>query len=259
MEHAKFNTAITFTAPNEIRMRGYPVEQLMGRVDFGQAVYLLLRGELPDAKVGGLVTAMLVSSIDHGPSAPSVLAARNAASTGAPLAACVASGVLAINRFHGGAIEDCARAILEVLGRAEAKACSVEAATDEVLAEYKQRKYRVPGFGHRLHTADPRTKRLFELAEEAGVCGKHVRACRQIEAGLAKQLGKPLPINVDGAIAAVLLELGFEPELMNGFFIMARVPGLIAQAREEMTREKKMRPIVPGAHVYDGPPPRNVP
>lgn len=259
MSEDTFNTAITFTAPDQIRMRGYPVEQLMGNVDFGQAIYLLLRGELPTPQVGRLVTAMLVSSIDHGPSAPSVLGARTAASTGAPLNACVAAGVLNINRFHGGAIEDCAQAILEVNARAQDRGLALAEATDQVLGEYQQRKYRVAGFGHRLHKNDPRTPRLFQLADEAGVSGRHIATCRAIEAGLARQLGKKLPINVDGAIAAVLLELGFEPELMNGFFIMARVPGLIAQAREEMTREKKMRKIIPGAHSYDGPAPRDLP
>lgn len=259
MSEITFNTAITYTAPNEIRMRGYPVEQLMGSVDFGQAVYLLLRGELPDAKVGRLMTAILVSSIDHGPGAPSVLGARTAASTGAPLNACVASGVLNINRFHGGAVEDCARAILEVVARSEKDGVSLEEAADRVLAEYRERSYRVAGFGHRLHKKDPRTPRLFQLAQEAGVSGKYVETCKLIEAGLEKQLGKPLPINVDGAIGAVLLELGFDPEIMNGFFIIARVPGLIAQAHEEMTREKKMRKIIPGTHGYDGPAPRDVP
>ncbi len=231
----------------------------MGNVDFGQAVYLLLRGELPDPKIGRLMTAILVSSIDHGPGAPSVLGARTAASTGAPLNACVASGVLNINRFHGGAIEDCAKAILEIVARSDSDGSSLEAATEAVLAEYRRRKYRVAGFGHRLHQKDPRTPRLFALAEEAGVSGKYVKTCKLIEAGLEKQLGKPLPINVDGAIGAVLCELGFEPETMNGFFIIARVPGLIAQAREEATREKKMRKIIPGTHSYDGPEPRSIP
>jgi len=259
MSEDTFKTAITFTAPDEIRMRGYPVEQLMGRVDFGQTVYLLLRGELPTPQVGRLITAILVSSIDHGPAAPSVLGARTAASTGAPLNACVAAGVLNINRYHGGAVEDCARAILDITARADEKGLSLPDAAEQLLEEYRQRKYRVAGFGHRLHQSDPRTPRLFQLAAEAGASGRYVETCKLIEAGLARQLGKKQPINVDGAIAAVLLELGFEPELMNGFFIMARVPGLIAQAREEMIREKKMRKIVPGAHTYDGPPPRDLP
>jgi citrate synthase len=258
MSENTWNTAITDVKPNEVRLRGYRIDELMGRVDFGQAVYLLLRGELPDVRVGRLVTAILVSSMDHGPGAPSAHAARNAASTGAPLNGCVASGVLAINRSHGGAIEDCARAIREVIDLAERKSCTLDAAADEVLAGYKARKIRVAGFGHRVHTADPRTARLFDLAAEAGVAGRFVEACRAIEAGLMRQLGEKLPINVDGAIGAVLLELGFEYEVMNGFFILARTAGLIAQAREEATRERKMRTIVPGTHRYDGPPAREL-
>jgi len=258
MSENTWNTAITDIKPNEIRLRGYRIDELMGRADFGQVLYLLLRGELPDEKIGRLMTAMLVSSMDHGPGAPSAHAARCAARTGAPLAACVASGVLSINRFHGGAIEDCARAIKEVMDRADDGECPLDDAVDQVLAEYKARKFRVAGFGHRVHTADPRTPRLFELAAEAGVAGPQIAACRGIEAGLARQLGKTLPVNVDGAIGAVLLGLGFDFEVMNGLFLLSRTAGLIAQAREETTRERKMRNIVPGAHRYDGPPQRSL-
>jgi citrate synthase len=258
MTETTWKSAITCTAPNEIRLRGYRIDELMGRIDFGQALFLLLRGELPDEKVGRLTTAILVSSIDHGPTPPSVLAARNAASTGASLNACVAAGVLAINRYHGGAIEDCARVLIEIVNRADEKSCSITEATEAVLAEYQKRKVRVAGFGHRLHTADPRTPRLFALAQEAGVAGRYVEACKAVEAGLEKQTGKKLPINVDGAIGAVLCELGFEPDVMNGFFILARVAGLIAQSREEMTRERLMRRIDLGAWEYDGPAPREL-
>lgn len=282
MNEKTWSTAITEVKPNEIRLRGYRIDELMGRVGFGQAVYLVLRGELPGEKVGRLMTAMLVSSIDHGPDAPSAHAARSAASTGASLSACVASGVLSINRFHGGAIEDCARAIQAVVDRREQTAGSLDEAADEILADYQRRNVRVAGFGHRLHTADPRTARLFELAAEvldtprphrgrsakrpAGfarsgesrMAGRYVEACRAIEAGLERQIGKKLPINVDGAIGAVLLELGFDFEVMNGFFILARTAGLIAQCREETTRERKMRTIATGAHRYDGPSPRSL-
>jgi citrate synthase len=257
MSENTWKTAITSIAPNDIRLRGYRINELMGRVDFGQALYLLLRGELPDAKVGRLVTAILVSSVDHGVTPPSVLGARNAASTGAPLNACVAAGVLAINRLHGGAVEDCARSLTEIVRRADAWGCPVAAAADQTLGEYKQQKVRIAGFGHRVHTADPRTARLFELAAEAGVSGRYVEAARAVEAWFARN-GKPLPINVDGAIGAVLCELGFEPEVMNGFFILARTAGLIAHAREEMTRERPMRKIDQDAADYDGPPPRTM-
>ena len=113
------------------------------------------------------------------------------------------------------------------------------------------------GFGHRIHTADPRTGRLFELARAAGVEGPHMNAARSVEKAFVSA-GKELPLNVDGAIAAVLADLGFEPETMNGFFVIARVPGLVAHAAEEQQRERPMRHIDPRNIEYDGHGPRSV-
>lgn len=127
-----------------------------------------------------------------------------------------------------------------------------------MLADYKARKLRVAGFGHRLHTKDPRTARLFDLAAQADVAGRQIEAAHALEGGLNRQLGKKLPINVDGAIGAVLAGLGFEYEVMNGFFILARTAGLIAQAREETTRERPMRKIDPAQREYDGPAARSL-
>jgi citrate synthase len=111
-----WNTAVTSIAPNQIRVRGYRIDELMGTVPFGSAVYLILRGELPTEAVGRLVEAMLVASIDHGVTPPSTLSVRNAASTGAPLNACLAAGALAVNRHHGGAVEDCMRLLARGAG-----------------------------------------------------------------------------------------------------------------------------------------------
>ena len=258
MSEQTWKTAISAIRPNEIRLRGYRIDELMGRVDFGQTLDLLLRGELPDERVGRLMTAMLVSSVDHGPGAPSALAARTAASTSAPLNACVAAGVLHINRSHGGAIEDCARALDEVIQHADRRSCPLDEAADLVVADYKQRKIFVAGFGHQLHTNDPRTARLLHLAAEAGVAQRHIAAAQAVERALERNLGKKLPLNVNGAMGAVLAGLGFEYEVMNGFFILARSAGLIAQAREEATRERPMRSIDPDRSEYDGLPPRRL-
>jgi citrate synthase len=116
---------------------------------------------------------------------------------------------------------------------------------------------RMPGFGHRYHTKDPRTARLFELAREAGVDGAHMQAARAVEKSFA-DARKPLPINVDGAIGAILADLGMNPAAFNGIFMIARTPGLVAHVIEEQTREKPMRRIDPVKHGYDGPPPRSI-
>src|SRR6478736_4418199 len=104
---AKWRTALTGIEPNKILVRGYPLDELMGRLTFGETIYLLLMGECPTPGIGRLMEAILVSFIDHGATPPSTLAARNTATTGASLRACLAAGVLGFGRYHGGDIEAC--------------------------------------------------------------------------------------------------------------------------------------------------------
>jgi len=257
MGDTTWRTGVTSIAANEIRVRGYRIDELMTRVSFGEAVYLIVRGELPGEAVGRVMEAMIVSSIDHGVTPPSTLSVRNAAATGAPLNACIAAGALAVNRHHGGAVEDCMR----LLGRGAARVGvgeSPAAAATALIAEEKAAGRRLPGWGHRVHSDDPRSQRLLAMVKEAGVAGAHVAVAEAIVAELTKG-GKRLPLNVDGAIAAVLADLGFAPELANGFFILARTAGWMAHVQEELAREKPMRRIDQSAASYDGPAPRSLP
>ena len=251
-----WTTAITQIKPNEVRVRGYNIAELMGNVSFGAMVHLILRGDLPDENTGRLMDAIICAGIDHGATPPSALAARTVASTGANISAAVAAGIMCINQHHGGAMENCAKAMKDVLARVDDGDTMAEAA-EGVLDEYKATKRRIAGFGHRIHTADPRTARLFELAEECGAFGRYCEAAKAVEKVFADR-GKPLPINVDGAIGAILADLGYEPEVMNGLFMIARCAGMVAHVREEQTRMKPMRKIDPVAHTYDGPAPRSL-
>jgi citrate synthase len=253
MSDLHWKTALTRVEPNRISIRGYAVDELIGRITFSQAIYLLWKGEMPTFETGRLIDAILVSSVDHGGGPPSVLTARTVASTGSELNSAVAAGVLAISRFHGGAIEAGMRLFNEIAGRMEEAGAEEEAAVRQVLEEKKARGERASGYGHRVHTADPRTARLFALAEELGLAGKYVRIARAVESALEHDLGRRLPINVDGAIAALLCDLGFPPEIGNAFFIIARVAGLVAHVREEKTRMRPMRKIHPADFEYDGP------
>ena len=253
---AVWHSGITRIQPNKVAVRGYDIAELMGRVSFGAAVYLILTGELPSPPIARLMDAILVSSIDHGATPPSALSARNVASTGATLSASVAAGIMSINRHHGGAIEDCARQLKAIADRAARDSISLEEAATRTLRTMSEAGERMSGFGHRVHTKDPRTARLFELAREAGVDGVHMQAARAVEKAFA-DAKKSLPINVDGAIGAILADLGMNPAAFNGIFMIARTPGLIAHVIEEQTREKPMRRIDPVNHGYDGPPARN--
>jgi citrate synthase len=148
--------------------------------------------------------------------------------------------------------------IQEVLKRAKDQNQSLEDAASGLAAAYKESKRRLPGFGHRIHTSDPRTARLLAMADSLRLSGQGVSAVRALEKALAAQGSSPLPINVDGAMAAILLDIGIAPELGNTFFMIARLPGLVAHIHEERTRERPMRPIHPTDHDYDGPPARDI-
>src|ERR1700726_4643300 len=257
-KNAVWNTAVTRVEPNRVAVRGYEIADLMGRVSFGAAVYLILTSELPSAAVGRLMDAILVSSNDHGATPPSALAARTTASTGASLSAAVAAGIMSINRHHGGAIEDCERQLKAIADRATRESISIEEAANRTLAAMRETGELMSGFGHRVHTKDPRTARLFELAREAGVDGVHMKAARAVEK-LFGDAKKSLPINVDGAIGAILADLGLNLAAFNGIFMIARTPGLVAHVIEEQSRERPMRRIDPVNHGYDGPAPKSVP
>ncbi|MEX2218583.1 MAG: citryl-CoA lyase [Phycisphaerales bacterium] len=254
-KRAVWTTGITQIEPNKVAVRGRDIAGLMGKVSFGGAVYLILTGKMPDERTARLMDAILVSSIDHGATPPSTLAARTVASTGASLSQSVAAGISSINKHHGGAIEDCARYLRGLLDRAAAEKQALDAVASADVARVKGSGDRVAGFGHRVHTKDPRTARLFELAGEAGLREEpstHIGAARAVERAFAAT-GKPLPINVDGALGAILADLGLDPRQFNGLFMIARTPGLVAHVHEEQTRERPMRRIDPVNHAYDGP------
>ena len=256
----KWRTALTCIEPNKIIVRGYPLDEMMGRMTFGEAIYLLLMGEVPSPSIGSLMEAMLVSFIDHGATPPSTLAARNVATTGAALRACVASGVLGFGRYHGGDIESCMH-FLDAGVDLVRNGSSYHEAAEQIVTRCLESDEPIPGFGHRFHTRDPRASRLFQMALELEVEGGHIQMIRAVEMLLndRAQDDAPLPVNIDGAIAAVCGDLGIPPNVANALFIISRVPGLAAHAREESERHNPMRQIDPKDHVYDGPPERRLP
>lgn len=257
----RWRTALTCIEPNKIIVRGYPLDELMGRLTFGEAIYLLLMGDTPSPAIASLLEAMLVSFIDHGATPPSTLAARNTATTGAPLRACVASGVLGFGRHHGGDIESCMQFLDAGLELVRKGATYRDAAAALIDRWQATEGGAVPGFGHRFHTRDPRAARLFQMALELEVEGEHVQMIRAVEMIMttAGADGQSIPVNIDGAIAAVCGDIGIPPTVANALFIISRVPGIAAHAREEFERHDPMRQIDPKDHLYDGPSERRLP
>ncbi|MCK4573027.1 MAG: citryl-CoA lyase, partial [candidate division Zixibacteria bacterium] len=196
MSDQTWKTSITNIGPGKINIKGYPITQILEKLSYAEAVYLILKGELPSKAEAELMNAILVSSMDHGASPPSVLGTRTVVSGGNSLNAAIAGGVLVIGDTHGGAIEQSAKIMQEWIAKHEGEAADALAA--KLVDWLKETKKRMPGFGHRLHTVDPRTAKLFEIADRHGYQGKHIELCKAIEKTLAEKLGKKLPINVDG-------------------------------------------------------------
>jgi len=255
----KWATKITKVEPNHLVTRGYKQEDLIGNIPYPHVVYLLLKGELPSEEHGQMMDAILTACIDHGVTPPSSMASRVVASGGVPLPTAVAAGVLSIGDAHGGAIEKGAKFLQEGISRMKKEGKNPEEMAKILVKESREKHKRILGFGHRVHTSDPRTKRLFSLAEELNIAGDHILLSKAIEKELEVQTGRKLPINVDGAIAAISSDMGFDWRLGKAFFLLGRVAGLTAQVYEEQTEFKPMRKMFSVEHEYDGPEERDLP
>ena len=254
-----WNTKITKVEPNHLVTRGYRQEDLIGNIPFPHVVYLLLKGELPSKEHGKMMDAILTACIDHGVTPPSSMASRVVASGGVPLPTAVAAGVLSIGDAHGGAIEKGAKFLQEGISRMKKEGKNPEEMAKILVKESKEKHKRILGFGHRVHTSDPRTKRLFSLTEELNIAGDHILLSKAIEKELEVQTGRKLPINVDGAIAAISSDMSFDWRLGKAFFLLGRVAGLTAQVYEEQTEFKPMRKMFNVEYEYDGAEERDLP
>ncbi|MGP4102580.1 citryl-CoA lyase [Nonomuraea sp. KM90] len=228
-------TAVSRIEPDVIELRGQPVQELIGRIGFAEMIWLMLRGDRPDPRQAALLEAALVSSVDHGPHAPSIAVARMAATCGVGLNNAVATGVNLLGDVHGGAGEQCVRLLEEVVADGDAAA---------VVARRRARDKYLPGFGHRFHTRDPRRDPLLGLASEAvaaGVVpGAHLRAAIEVERLIA-----PVPMNIDGATAVIYAELGFPAPLARGLFVLSRSVGILAHAWEETGQGRRNKGPIP--------------
>lgn len=254
-EHQK--TAISKAYPDRILVKGFSVTELAGQRSFGDLVYLLMTGNLPDGQQGELIEAMLVCCAEHTLNSPSTHVARAVANCGVPLQSAVAAGISAIGENHGGAGEALARAIQEI--SATSATLNLEDQAALVIASFQQKGMRVPGLGHRLHNLDPRTERLVGLARQWGLAGHYIALVEEIARQVSFSSSKPLPVNVDGALAGLLSDLGINWHYAKAVFIIARSAGLAAHVVEELETGKPFKFIAATAIDYAGPEERALP
>ncbi|GGF11486.1 citryl-CoA lyase [Aliidongia dinghuensis] len=249
-----WSTGIIDIHPGSIRVRGYPIQELIGAVSFPEMIWLMLNGERPSPHQARLLDAALVASVDHGPHAPSIAISRMAVSCGLPLNGAIASAVNTLDDVHGGAGEQSSELYLDIDRRMQAGASLAEAtaaALDDFIAA--SGKF-IPGFGHRFHPIDPRAGRLLALVEEAAaagaVDGRFARIARSVEDVLEQRKGKRIPMNIDGATAVIYTELGFPPPLARGIFCLSRSVGILSHAWEQTARHERNKGPMPRQFPY---------
>ncbi|QXT38941.1 citryl-CoA lyase [Gymnodinialimonas ceratoperidinii] len=234
-----WQTSIIDMAPGKIAFRGRPIEDLIGTVSFPQMIWLMTRGDLPSPAQAKLLEAALVAGVDHGPQAPSIAAARMAATCGVGLNNVMATGVNMLGDIHGGAGEQCAELYMLIAGRLDAST-ALDAAIEAELSAWRAAHGKIiPGFGHRFHKpTDPRAPRLMALVREAAqdgiVTGRYAQIAEALQARIGADRGAPIAMNIDGATAVIFCELGFPPPLSRGLFCLSRSVGILAHGWEQM-------------------------
>ncbi|WP_345815842.1 citryl-CoA lyase [Paraburkholderia sp. PREW-6R] len=260
-----WSTSIIDIHPGSINVRGFPIEELIGAISFPQMIWLMLRGELPDAAQARLLEAALVASVDHGPHAPSIAISRIATSCGLPLNGAMASAINALDDVHGGAGQQAVELYDAIGARMETGLALEEAVQQGVDAFVEEHGKYLPGFGHRFHPVDPRATRLLALVDDGveskTIGGRYAAIARGIEALLKQRKNRPVPMNIDGATAVIYAELGFAPELARGVFCLSRAVGILSHAWEQRGRHERNKGPLPRQmnYTYTGEPERHLP
>lgn len=235
-----WRTSIIDMKPGQIAFRGNAIEDLIGNVSFPQMIWLMVRGNLPSDAQARLFEAALVAGVDHGPQAPSIAAARMAATCGVGLNNAMATAVNMLGDVHGGAGEQCAEHYYEIAARMDAGTSLNDAVRDGLDSWRETYGKIVSGFGHRFHKpVDPRAPRLMQLVRDAAtegtVSGRFADIGEEVQAELGRQRGgRPIAMNIDGATAVIFCELGFPAPLSRGLFCLSRSVGILAHAWEQM-------------------------
>ncbi|MDI9624259.1 MAG: citryl-CoA lyase [Methanothermobacter sp.] len=230
----RWRTSITLIEKNCIITRGYLIEDLIENLSFPEVIFLLLMGDLPSKNKSKMLNAILVSFCDHGVTPPSTQVARLTRSTGSSLNASLAAGLLAFGENHAGAIEKAMKLFQETISICKSQK-DIPVLAEKIVEEHLQMGKKIPGYGHRYHQKDPRATKILKIAKELKCTGPHTQLAKEIEKILYNS--KKIHLNIDGANAAILSDIGFHWSTGTGIFMIGRLPGLIAHINEESQEE----------------------
>ncbi|RWE66384.1 citryl-CoA lyase [Mesorhizobium sp.] len=260
-----WQTDIIEMHPGVIRLRGYEIQDLIGRVSFPAVIWLMLRGELPGEEQAALLGTALSAAVDHGPQAPSIAIARMAATCGVGINSAMASAINVLGDVHGGAGEQALAFYGDIAAALDAGVTLADAVAARLDRFFAEEKSYVPGLGHRFHPVDPRAPRLIELTRDFAargiISGRFADIAEAVEAEVTRRKGKKIPLNIDGATAVIYGELGFPPPLTRGLFVLSRSVGILAHAWEQSQQSGRNKGPLPREWLwaYTGTPVRPFP
>ncbi|RWE53586.1 citryl-CoA lyase [Mesorhizobium sp.] len=244
-----WQTDIIEMRPGVIRLRGYDIQDLIGRVSFPAMIWLMLRGELPGEEQAALLGIALGAAVDHGPQAPSIAIARMAATCGVGINSAMASAINVLGDVHGGAGEQALAFYGDIAAALDAGVTLADAVAARLDRFFAEEKSYVPGLGHRFHPVDPRAPRLIELTRDFAargiISGRFADIAEAVEAEVTRRKGKKIPLNIDGATAVIYGELGFPPPLTRGLFVISRSVGILAHAWEQSQQSGRNKGPLP--------------
>src|SRR5258708_22443307 len=203
----RWKTALAYGDDDSVVIRGYSLGELVGKVSFAGAFLLLALGELPPPGHARTFEAMLVSVLDHG-IVPASIVTRYLASSGTPIQAAVAGGILSFGDTYGGACQQLAERLVHHRQLIAKGTQTEDAAAQAIVRHFFERGEKVPGYGHALHPeGDPRVPRLYAIADKNGVTGGYSPPAQAVQAGPGRGNEPPLPVNQDGPLAAPALAI----------------------------------------------------
>ena len=253
----EIRSELAWATPDRIYVKGFDLcQELLGSLSLGDMAFLELMDRRPTAAESVVFNAMAITLVEHGLS-PSAIATR-LTFAGAPEAmqAAVAAGLCGLGSVFVGSMENAARVLQEALPLQKSLG-DLEQCARDIVTRHVANKIAVPGIGHHFHKpVDPRAPKLFEIAQANGFSGSYVALMQGIAREADRQLGKPLPVNATGAIAALACELGMPWQVVRGIGVMARAIGLVGHIREEIkypiAREIKTRAEEDVAPAFEG-------
>jgi citrate synthase len=245
----KFKTKVSGHTNDGMILRDRKLIDLVKEANFVDTLFLSLTGRQPKPAESKLLNAILVASIDHGINPASGFVPRVVAASGNDVLTSMASTLLALGPYHGGAITNC----MDVLAEVESAGNNLESSCRTLVKEFRSDKKRIPGFGHPVYkTEDPRVVLLFKMARDSKLDNKYINIAQMIEHELEEAAGRKLIINVDGAIAALFMTMDIDPIAGNAIFGLARTAGSIAHILEEQKSGKWVRRLDEGDTEYVG-------